>query len=91
MASFHGYRTRAVGSLGGLITTRRAYYHCRSCGPGHYLWDRAVGLSERRLTPAVERLTTPAGAVTVSFEGPKMHAGWARAGAGAGATRRSRP
>lgn len=51
-----------------MITTRRAYYYCRSCGHGSSPWDGAVGLSERRLTPATERLTTLAGAVADSFE-----------------------
>nr|WP_143393333.1 ISKra4 family transposase [Fimbriiglobus ruber] len=67
-AAFHGYRERHAESLGGRICCRRAYYYCRSCGHGTAPWDPAVGLTERRLTPAVERLATLTGAVADSFE-----------------------
>lgn len=50
-----------------MIYCCRAYYYCRSCGHGTCPWDAAVGLTERRLTPAVERLTTLTGAVADSF------------------------
>jgi hypothetical protein len=46
----------------------RAYYYCRCCGQGFAPWDRRVGLSEHRLSPAVERLSTLCGAVADSFE-----------------------
>jgi hypothetical protein len=55
-------------SLGGQIKVNRGYYYCRRCGQGVSPWDQAVGLSERRQTPAVEQLTTLAGAVADSFE-----------------------
>lgn len=51
-----------------MICCGRAYYYCRSCGRGSSPWDAAVGLTARRLTPAVERLTTLTGAVADSFE-----------------------
>lgn len=38
------------------------------CGQGSCPWDAAVGLTARRLTPAVERLATLTGAVADSFE-----------------------
>jgi len=55
-------------SLGGQIKVNRGYYYCRCCGQGVSPWDQAVGLSERRQTPAVEQLTTLAGGVADSFE-----------------------
>jgi hypothetical protein len=51
-----------------LIPVQRAYYYCRSCGKGNTPWDVVAGLTPRRLTPAVERLTTLCGAVADSFE-----------------------
>ena len=47
---------------------QRAYYLCRSCGHGSCPFDQAVGLPEANVTPAVERLTALAGAVSDSFE-----------------------
>jgi hypothetical protein len=50
------------------VTCRRAYYYCRGCGRGFAPWDQRVGLSQQRLSPGVERLTTLCGAVADSFE-----------------------
>jgi len=50
-----------------VIAFQRAYYYCRACGTGGSPWDAAVGLTARRLTPAVEQLTTLTGAVADSF------------------------
>jgi hypothetical protein len=55
-------------SIGGPVRCRRAYYVCRSCGRGHCPFDQAAGLPEANVTPAVERLTALAGAVSDSFE-----------------------
>jgi len=41
---FVSYRTRTVMTLLGSVRYRRAYYHCRECGRGHYLGDQAVGV-----------------------------------------------
>jgi hypothetical protein len=45
----------------------RAYYYCRCCGQGFCPFDDDAGLTERNLTPALERLATLAGAVADSF------------------------
>ncbi len=50
------------------MTCCRAYYYCRSCGTGGCPWDERTGLTARRLSPAVERLTTLCGAVADSFD-----------------------
>ena len=50
------------------MTCQRAYYYCRSCGRGFAPWDSRVGLSDHRLSPAVERLSALSGAVADSFE-----------------------
>ena len=51
-----------------MVTCRRAYYHCGVCGEGFCPWDTRVGLTDTRLSPAVERLTTLCGGVADSFE-----------------------
>ena len=51
-----------------MIRCKRAYYYCRQCGKGYAPWDEQTGLSERRLTPALEQLTALTGAVADSFE-----------------------
>jgi hypothetical protein len=54
-------------SLLGSIAVRRAYYYCHRCG-GQFPWDRAVGLTGKRLTPGAERATSLAGLLTDSFD-----------------------
>jgi hypothetical protein len=65
-AEFHGYRPLKPLSILGPISFRRAYYYCHRCG-GLTPWDKEVGLTPKRLTPAAEELTTLAGTVSNSF------------------------
>jgi hypothetical protein len=67
-AEFHSHRRHAPLSLVGPVRYERAYYLCRRCGEGTFPFDDAAGLTARRLTPALERVTTLAGAVADSFE-----------------------
>ena len=55
-------------SLFGPLACQRAYYYCGRCGQGSCPWDQAVGLTERRLSPAAEQLVALAGALGDSFE-----------------------
>ena len=55
-------------SLFGSVGYCRAYYYCRQCGQGHCPFDDQAGITPRHLSPAVEQLTTLAGAVGESFE-----------------------
>jgi len=50
------------------VTVCRAYYYCRRCGQGFCPFDRTAGLTDRHLTPAVERCATLAGGVADSFD-----------------------
>jgi hypothetical protein len=54
-------------SILGPIPVRRAYYYCHRCG-GQFPWDKTVGLTAKRLTPAAEELTTLAGTTGESFQ-----------------------
>jgi hypothetical protein len=67
-AEFHSHRGHAPLSLVGPVRYERAYYLCRRCGEGRFPFDDAAGLTPRRLTPALERVATLAGAVADSFE-----------------------
>jgi hypothetical protein len=67
-AEFHSHRPHTPISLVGSIRYHRAYYLCRNCGQGLFPFDHEAGLTTRRLTPAVERVATLAGAVADSFE-----------------------
>jgi hypothetical protein len=48
--------------FGNLGCSRAYYYYCRRGGWGHCPFDATAGLTDRHLTPAVERLATLAGA-----------------------------
>lgn len=67
-AAYHGDRERHAVSALGQLHFRRAYYYCRRCGQGFTPFDRQAGFTDRRLTPAAERLATLAGAACESFE-----------------------
>ena len=67
-AEFHSHRPHTPLSLVGSVRYQRAYYLCRRCGEGIFPFDDAAGLTTRRLTPALERVTALAGAVADSFE-----------------------
>ena len=45
----------------GDLKIERGYYHCGSCGQGHFPWDEVLRLSPQRLTPAAQEVTTLAG------------------------------
>jgi hypothetical protein len=66
-AEFHGYRPLTPLSILGPISFRRAYYYCHRCG-GTTPWDKVVGLTSKRLTPAAEELVSLAATVSNSFE-----------------------
>jgi hypothetical protein len=67
-AESHSHRPHSPTSLVGSIRHHRAYDLCRSCGKGLFPFDQEAGLTTRDLTPALERIATPAGTVADSFE-----------------------
>jgi hypothetical protein len=62
-ASCEGYRPKAVQTVVGWITLRRAYYACAHCGQGHCPLDAALGLTRDSLSPGVRRLAGRFGAL----------------------------
>ena len=53
-------------SLLGPVQLTRSYYHCRRCGEGYLPWERTLGLSRQRLTPALSEVVSLLG-VQASF------------------------
>src|SRR5262249_52557482 len=91
-AEFHSHRSHAPLSLVGPVRYERAYYLCRRRGEGIFPFDDAAGLTARRLTPALERVTTLAGAVADSSEkGADLRAEMAGARLGESTVERKRP
>jgi len=67
LARYAGRRPKAFESVLGLMTLKRAYYHCWACGTGFYPRDHALGLEGGMLSPGVLRMVGMVGAM-VSFE-----------------------
>lgn len=67
-AGYHSDRQRTLLGLFGPVDYHRAYYYCRRCGQGLAPFDEQAGITDRAVTPAVERLTALAGGVCDSFE-----------------------
>jgi hypothetical protein len=61
-AGFEGYRPKAVQTLVGWVTLRRAYYACPACGRGPCPLDAALGLERDGHSPGVRRLAAEFGA-----------------------------
>jgi hypothetical protein len=62
-AIFQGYRPKAVQTLVGWVTVRRAYYACFQCGHGSCPLDAALGLARDSHSPGVRRLAARFGAL----------------------------
>jgi hypothetical protein len=62
-AACAGYRPKAVQTVVGWITVRRAYYTCPACGQGHCPLDAVLGLHRDSLSPGVRRLACRFGAL----------------------------
>jgi hypothetical protein len=60
-------RAKTFTSVLGDLTLERAYFHCAPCGCGFCPRDRALGLADSTLSPAVTRMVGAVGA-TVSFD-----------------------
>ncbi|HWG62296.1 MAG TPA: ISKra4 family transposase [Streptosporangiaceae bacterium] len=61
-AGFVSYRTKAVDTVLGPITLRRAYYHCRQCGHGVIPRDGELGITGASLSPGLRAMIARAAA-----------------------------
>ena len=55
-ARFIAHRGKSVMSLLGRCKLVRGYYHCGQCGRGQCPWERSLGLTHQRLTPALDEV-----------------------------------
>ena len=56
LARYAGRRAKTVTSVLGELTLVRAYYHCATCAGGFFPRDRALGVPDTALSPAVTRM-----------------------------------
>ncbi len=66
-ARYAGRRSKTFTSALGELTLERAYYHCAACARGFFPRDRALGVPDTSLSPAVTRMVGLTAAM-VSFE-----------------------
>jgi Uncharacterised protein family (UPF0236) len=67
VARYAGRHAKTITTALGEMTLVRAYYHCAGCQSGFFPRDRALGIVDASLSPAVTRMTGLVGAM-VSFE-----------------------
>jgi hypothetical protein len=67
MAHYTGRRAKTFQTALGEMTLERAYYHCAECRSGFCPRDRALGMEDSSLSPAVTRMVGLAAAM-VSFK-----------------------
>src|SRR6266496_3056801 len=56
VATDDSHRPHTPTSLVGPVCYQRAYYLCRRCGQGLFPFDQQAGLTDRNLTPGLERV-----------------------------------
>ena len=66
-ARYAGRHSKTFQTVLGEMALERAYYHCADCQQGHFPRDRALGIVNTSLSPALTRMIGLVGAM-VSFE-----------------------
>ena len=61
-ARFVSYRDKAVDTVLGTVTVRRAWYHCRECGHGLAPRDDELGVRDRAMSPGLRKMAARAAA-----------------------------
>lgn len=56
-----GRRGKGMTCLLGLLQLERHYYHCPTCGKGHFPWDAILRIAEQRLTPGAREVVSLTG------------------------------
>ena len=55
---FVDHRSRALATLMGQVTIKRAYYHCRHCGSSCCPYDQRVGLGSQQMSVGLAKAAT---------------------------------
>jgi hypothetical protein len=71
-ARYAGRHAKTFTTALGPLTLRRAYYHCAACAQGFCPRDRALGLADTALSPAVTRMVGTAAALGSFAEGSEL-------------------
>lgn len=71
-ARYAGRHAKTFQSVLGLLTLKRAYYHCKECGKGFCPRDRFLGLEGGMLSPGVQRMVGMVGATNSFEEGEEL-------------------
>jgi hypothetical protein len=71
-ARYAGRHAKTFQSALGTLTLERAYYHCAACDAGFCPRDRALGLQDSSLSPAVTRMVGRVGAMVSFVEGSML-------------------
>jgi hypothetical protein len=71
-ARYAGRRAKTFTSVLGPLALERAYYYCESCKAGLCPRDRALGLQDTSLSPAVTRMVGLVGAMVSFDEGHEL-------------------
>jgi len=71
-ARYGGRHVKTFQSALGELRLARAYYHCGTCGSGFCPRDRALGLEDSSLSPAVTRMVGRGGAMVSFAEGSEL-------------------
>lgn len=71
-ARYVGRRRKTFQSVLGELELERAYYHCSDCQQGFFPRDRALGLENTSLSPAVTRMIGAVGALVSFQEGSEL-------------------
>jgi len=61
-AAFTGYREKAIDTVLGPVTLRRAWYHCARCGHGLAPRDAELGVAGQSMSPGLAAMTVRAAA-----------------------------
>jgi len=72
LARYAGRHTKTFETVLGPLTLQRAYYHCARCDAGFCPRDRALGLVDTSLSPAVTRMVGLVGAMVSFAEGHEL-------------------
>ena len=71
-AEFAGYRDKSSGTVLGLVTVTRAWYHCADCGHGLAPRDAELGMAGASLSPGLAAMNDRAAAAVPFREAARL-------------------
>jgi hypothetical protein len=71
-AVFAGYRDKSLGTVLGLVTVTRAWYHCAACGHGLAPRDAELGVAGQSMSPGLAAMTDRAASAVPSAQAARL-------------------